>query len=167
MIDSYRTTDQDAAFGIRQSVDIALKALSPGINDTTTAVTCIEYLSVILARFAARRTALLHRYEGDELRVIARVPTFEGLVALAFDQILENAAGNTEIITRMLRAIEQIADVARNTRRRHILPRHVEVIAEVADRSVKSTYARDIIEADITRVSTVLSMNKGHTLYVS
>lgn len=166
-IDSYRTTDQDAAFGIRQLVDIALKALSPGVNDTTTAVTCIEYLSVILALYAVRRTAAPHRFDGDDLRVIARGPTFEGLVSLAFDQILENAEGNTEILTRLLQAIEQIAHVARNPRRRHILLRHVEVIAEVADRSVKSTYARDIIEAHTARVSTTVSMNEGHTLYVS
>ncbi len=47
-----------------------------------------------------------------------------GAASLAFDQILENAEGNTEIITRLLQAIEQIAEVARNTRRRHILLPH-------------------------------------------
>ncbi len=46
----YRTVEQDAAFGIRQLVDIALRALSPGINDTTTAVMCVDYLTAILAR---------------------------------------------------------------------------------------------------------------------
>jgi uncharacterized membrane protein len=51
-ISRYRTVEQDAAFGIRQIVDVALKALSPGINDTTTAVMCVDYLTVILARIA-------------------------------------------------------------------------------------------------------------------
>ncbi|MBA2647648.1 MAG: DUF2254 domain-containing protein, partial [Pyrinomonadaceae bacterium] len=54
-ISRYRTVEQDAAFGVRQIVDIALKALSPGINDTTTAVTCVDYLSSICARVARRR----------------------------------------------------------------------------------------------------------------
>ena len=54
-IDTYRTVDQDAGFGIRQLVDIALKALSPGINNTTTPITCIEFLSVILRQCASRR----------------------------------------------------------------------------------------------------------------
>jgi uncharacterized membrane protein len=117
-IDSYRTTDQDVLFGIRQLVDITLKALSPGINDTTTAVACIENLSVILQRCAARRIEPPHRFDDGELRVIAQGPTFERLVALAFDQILENAEGNTEIITRLLTAVGQVAEIARNTKRR-------------------------------------------------
>jgi uncharacterized membrane protein len=53
-IDRHRTVEQDSAFGIRQIVDMALKALSPGINDTTTAVMCVDYLSAILARLASR-----------------------------------------------------------------------------------------------------------------
>jgi uncharacterized membrane protein len=51
-ISSYRTVDQDPDFGVRQIVDMALKALSPGINDTSTAVICVDYLTVILARMA-------------------------------------------------------------------------------------------------------------------
>jgi uncharacterized membrane protein len=44
VISRQRTVQQDAGFGIRQIVDIAMKALSPGINDTTTAVMCVDYL---------------------------------------------------------------------------------------------------------------------------
>jgi uncharacterized membrane protein len=51
-IDRFRTVHQDCAFGIRQLVDMALRALSPGINDTTTAVMCLDYLTAILARLA-------------------------------------------------------------------------------------------------------------------
>ena len=67
-----RTVEHDAAFGLRQIVDIALKALSPGINDTTTAVMCVDYLAAILVRLAARRIATSHRLDQGELRVIAR-----------------------------------------------------------------------------------------------
>src|SRR5690606_17936686 len=49
------TTEQDVGFGIRQLVDIALKALSPSINDSTTAATCVDYLTAILVRLATRR----------------------------------------------------------------------------------------------------------------
>lgn len=156
-IDSYRTTDQDAAFGIRQLVDIALKALSPGVNDTTTAVTCIDYLAVILRRCASRRLESLYRFDRGELRVIARGPTFERLVALAFDQIVENAEGNTAILARMLTAIEQIAEAAQTAQRRRLLMRHVQVIAEVAERSVKSSYARRMIEESVARVRSLQS----------
>jgi uncharacterized membrane protein len=49
-IGAHRTVEQDVAFGIRQLVDVALRALSPGINDTTTAIHCIDYLGAILLR---------------------------------------------------------------------------------------------------------------------
>jgi uncharacterized membrane protein len=54
VISRQRTVQQDAGFGIRQIVDIAMKALSPGVNDTTTAVMCVDYLGAILARLAVR-----------------------------------------------------------------------------------------------------------------
>ena len=154
-VGSYRTTDQDVAFGIRQLVDIALKALSPGINDTTTAVTCIDYAAVILSRCASRRFESPYHFEHGELRVIARGPTFEHLAALAFDQIVENAEGNTAILVRLLTAVEQVAEVARTPQRRRVLMRHVRVVAEVADRSVKSSYARSVVEEHVARVRSV------------
>ena len=54
VISQYRTIDQDSGFGIRQLVDIALKALSPGVNDTTTAIVCIDYLGAILTERVER-----------------------------------------------------------------------------------------------------------------
>jgi uncharacterized membrane protein len=47
-----RTVEQDAAYGVRQLVDVALRALSPGVNDTTTATTCVDYLGAVLVRVA-------------------------------------------------------------------------------------------------------------------
>ena len=63
-ISSHRTVEQDAAFGIRQIVDVALKALSPGIIDTTTAVMCVDYLTAILARISASANPLLAPLRG-------------------------------------------------------------------------------------------------------
>jgi uncharacterized membrane protein len=66
-ISRHRTVDQDLALGIRQIVDMALKALSPGINDTTTAVTCVDYMTAILAQMASRDIPSSRRYEDGEL----------------------------------------------------------------------------------------------------
>ena len=101
-IDRYRTVEQDCAFGIRQIVDMALRALSPSINDTTTAVMCVDYLTAILARLASREIPSSHRYEEGELRIIAIGPTFASLVAESFDQIRGSASGNVAIMLRML-----------------------------------------------------------------
>ena len=63
-IDRHRTVEQDSAFGIRQIVDMALRALSPGINDTTTAVMCVDYLGAILVRLAPRSIPLIAPLRG-------------------------------------------------------------------------------------------------------
>src|SRR5690554_3755177 len=85
-IGSYRTIDQDVAFGIRQLVDVALKALSPAINDRTTAVTSLDYLSVILQRRAGRHIEPRPMCDDSTLRVLPAGPAFEGLLALGVAQ---------------------------------------------------------------------------------
>lgn len=67
-----RTVEQDPAFGIRQIVDVALRALSPSLNDTTTAILCINYLADLLTQAVTRTTASPYRHYQGRLRVIAR-----------------------------------------------------------------------------------------------
>ena len=146
-----RTTVQDAGFGIRQIVDISLKALSPGINDTTTAVTCVQYLSAVLARLAARRLADPCRTDGGKLRVIARGANFPGLLGEAFDQIRRNAAGNVAVLLTLLDALEVVAVRTRDVGRLGAVARQVELIAEVARRTIPSLPDREGIEAALDR----------------
>lgn len=140
VISPHRTVEQDASFGIRQLVDIALKALSPGINDTTTAVMCLDYLAAILVRLASRPIATARRLEQGELRVIARRPCFESLLAEAFDQIRQNAAGNVAVLTHLLHALETIAGQTASARRRQSLRQQADLIAAVAERTIASDH---------------------------
>ena len=151
-ISRHRTVDQDAAFGIRQIVDIALKALSPGINDTTTAVMCVDYLTAILARIAPRQIPSSLRYEDGELRVIAKGPSFESLLAESFDQIRSNAQGNVAIMLRMLGAVQTLASLTICPRRRRLLGEQVQWIAELAEGTVESAHDRSKIDARLARV---------------
>ena len=155
-IDRHRTVKQDSAFGIRQIVDMALKALSPGINDTTTAVMCVDYLSAILARLASRPIPPSHRYEEGELRVIAKGPSFESLLSDAFDQIRRNANGNVTIFLRILEALQILAGLPTGPRRRRALFEQMQQIAELAARSVDSAHDRAKIEAHLMRLSIIL-----------
>ncbi len=148
----YRTLEQDAAFGIRQLVDVALKALSPGINDTTTAVTCVDYLTTILARLAPQHIPASHRYEDGELRVIAIGPSFQSLLSEAFDQIRESAKGNLGIMLRMLGALQTIASLAASPSRRQALLEQVEGIAELAKRTIDSPHDRTRFESRLAQV---------------
>jgi uncharacterized membrane protein len=136
----YRTIDQDVAFGIRQIVDIALKALSPGVNDTTTAVVCIDYLGAILSELAVRRIDPHFRSQDGDVRVIARGATFESFVRGAFDQIRDVAAENTAIYLRLLNALATVAQRTTTTRRRTALASQVDLISDEADRVLASDY---------------------------
>jgi len=144
-IGRYRTVEQDPAFGIRQLVDMALKAMSPGINDTSTAVMCVDYLTAILAQLAARKFPTLQRYEGDELRVMTIAPTFEGLLAEAFDQIRGSAGGNVAIMARMLSAFETLIDLTDRPNRRRAIRDQVQWLAELAGRTIESKHERERI----------------------
>ncbi len=156
IISRQRTVEQDAAFGIRQIVDVALKALSPGINDTTTAVMCVDYLTAILARLSIRQMATSIRMDQDELRVIARCPSFESLLAEAFDQIRQNAEANVAVLTRLLQALEIIAGQTTNAQRRQALSQQADLIASVALRTITSPHDRVGIEASLARLSYIL-----------
>ncbi|ACU89068.1 DUF2254 domain-containing protein [Desulfomicrobium baculatum] len=155
-ISRHRTVEQDAAFGIRQIVDVALKALSPGINDTTTAVMCVDYLTVILARLAPRRITSLYRYGEERLRVIARGPGFESLLTESFDQIRGNASGNFVIMSRMIDAILTLAGLTTTPQRRRALLDQVQWIAELAGRTLEAKHDRTRINTQITRVREML-----------
>ena len=155
-ISRYRTVEQDAAFGIRQIVDVALKALSPGINDTTTAVMCVDYLAAILAQIGPREVPSSHRCEKGELRVIAIGPSFESLLAESFDQIRSFAKGDVVIMSRMLDAIQTLAGLTASPHRRQALRDQIQWIAELAGRTVDSPHDRERLEARLTRVRKAL-----------
>ena len=152
----HRTLEQDAAFGIRQLVDIALKALSPGINDTTTAATCVDYLAMILARLASQHIPASHRYEDGELRVIAIGPTFQSLLSEAFDQIRESAKGNLGIMLRMLGSLETIGSLTTDPSRRQALHEQMEWIAELAARTIESPHDLTRFESRLAQVREAL-----------
>jgi uncharacterized membrane protein len=151
-----RTVEQDPAFGIRQIVDIAIKALSPGVNDTSTAVMCVDYLTSILARLVGRQFPPVHRYDGDTLRMVAIVPSFEGLLAEAFDQIRGSAAENVAILVRMLGALDNLGSLT--IRRSHIqaLDEQLQSIAELVDRCIKSSHDRARLEMSLSEVRKTL-----------
>jgi uncharacterized membrane protein len=155
-IDRYRTVQQDCAFGIRQIVDMALRALSPSVNDTTTAVMCVDYLTAILARLTSRGIPSSHRYEDGELRVIAIGPTFASLVAESFDQIRSSAAGNVGIMLRMLGALQTITSLTASPIRRRTLREQVQWIAELAERTIDSPHDRERLESRLARMREAL-----------
>ena len=142
----HRTTFQDVGFGIRQIVDIALKGLSPGVNDTTTAVICVNYLTAILARLAPRQIETPFRMQDGRLRVIARGPTFQSLLDESFDQIRQNAQNNVAVLVRLIEVLHVLAGLTHDERRRQALQRHADLVFEMAARTIASAHDRTAFE---------------------
>lgn len=150
VIGRQRTVQQDAGYGIRQIVDVAIKALSPGINDTTTAVMCIDYLAAIMIRLASRDFPTLHRMDDCMLRVIAKGPRFESLLAEAFTQIRQNGGGNVAVMIHLLDSLRKIASVAVPGPRRQALLTQANLVSATAEST--------IVVHDLTEVQTAKSV---------
>jgi uncharacterized membrane protein len=105
-----RTLEQDVEFGILQIVDIALKAISPAVNDPSTAIGCIDQLSRILIRHASREPADSVLFDPPGVaRVVIIWPSFERLVEAAFEQIRLYSTGDVAVSLRLLRALRDVA----------------------------------------------------------
>ncbi len=105
-----RTLQQDVEFGVLQIVDVALKAISPAVNDPSTAISCVDQLSRILIRFASREPPedLLYDPPGIVRASIGSIH-FERLLEAAFEQIRMYSKTDVAVSLRLLRALGDIA----------------------------------------------------------
>jgi uncharacterized membrane protein len=120
-----RTLQQDVEFGVLQIVDIALKAISPAVNDPTTAINCIDQLSRILIRFASREPPedLLYDPPGIVRASIAWIH-FDRLLEAAFEQIRMYSKTDVAVSLRLLRALSDIAASTPDPEFHQILVKH-------------------------------------------
>jgi uncharacterized membrane protein len=131
-----RTLQQDAEFGVLQIVDIALKAISPAVNDPTTAINCVDQLSRILIRFASREPPeeLLYDPPGIVRASIGWIG-FERLLEAAFEQIRMYSKTDVAVSLRLLRALGDIAASTSDPEFRGILVKHgLRIVAGCAER---------------------------------
>ena len=105
-----RTLQQDVEFGVLQIVDIALKAISPAVNDPSTAITCLDQLSRILIRWVSRYLPEIMLSDPPHvLRVIMPAIELEGLLDTAFEQIRHYGVADVAVSARLLRALDDVA----------------------------------------------------------
>ncbi len=112
-VSNERDVRQDPAYGLRQLVDVALRAISPGINDPTTALNCVRYVEAALERLATRALPPRVRRLGAAEAVVATV-AFEEYVELAFIEIGRYATGDARVVGALLAALETVAAAARD-----------------------------------------------------
>jgi uncharacterized membrane protein len=106
-----RTAEQDPKYPIRLLVDIAIRALSPAINDPTTAVQAIDQIEDLLRRLGRRDLdAGYARDANGVLRLVFPMPTWEDYLTLAFDEIRQYGAGSVQVMRRLRSALVGLAD---------------------------------------------------------
>ncbi len=144
-----RTMQDDAEFGVRQIVDIALKAISPAVNDPSTAVTCIDHLSRLLVRIAARPDPRDTFARNGAARVRIRVTGFEAMVDLAFTQIRQYGKADMAVGLRVLRSLDVVAEVTEDPARKAVLARH----ARLVEAAMRASFPADDCRALDARVT--------------
>jgi len=109
LIGRRRTDDQDPEYGIHQLVEVALRALSPGVNDPYTAITCVDWLGATLTSIGRRGLQKPRRRGANGvLRLVLDPITFDGMLSAAFDQIRQNAVRNPAVAIRILEALDSM-----------------------------------------------------------
>lgn len=126
-ISDERDIVQDARYGLRQLVDIALRALSPGINDPSTAVTCLGYLRACLERLTERDLPATKRLleEPDVVVEAVHLP-YRAYLELGFLEIARAARADARVQDELVAALRAVDDIARDGP-------HPERVADVAD----------------------------------
>jgi uncharacterized membrane protein len=152
-----RTLQQDIEFGIIQIVDIGLRAMSPAVNDPSTAISCVDQLSRIMIRWTGRSPPPSHYYAPPHvLRLTVPWMTFEGLLDTAFEQIRHYAAADVAVSLRLMRAFNDIAGATvHGDQRRLLLERARRVVTGCSghlpkDELVKLQQRLEVIEAGVS-----------------
>ena len=140
---TYRTRYQDALFSLQQLVEIAAHALSPGINEPFTALTCIDWLGTGLRGVLRRDLPAPDRYDTKgNLRVLVPAVTFEEFARSAFDQLRVYGASNPDVVMRLLNMIASLAPDICRANDRAVLRHHVQIIGADAADQLKNEHDR-------------------------
>lgn len=157
-----RTSDQDIEFGVNQLVEIAVRALSPGLNDPFTAITCVDHLGSALCRLATRDIPSTYRHDPQkQLRVIAPANTFPEVMDAAFNQIRQYGRSSAAVTIRLLETIAVVAGFVHRPEDRAALLRHAEMIARGAREGLPEDEDRQAVEERCQAVTQLCSEPAG------
>jgi uncharacterized membrane protein len=145
-----RTLHQDVAFGVRQLVDVAERALSPGVNDPSTAVQCLDQLHVIL-RLLGTRPWPPDTWSADESDVVVQIrrPQWDGYVALALDEIRHWGADSLQVQRRIESMLRDLLTAVRPDRQ-EVLHHQLALLEASRRRAIPAEELRDLPSADLS-----------------
>ena len=154
----YRTLTQDVAFGVDQLVEIAIRALSPAVNDTFTALTCVDWLADSLCKIArVWAPTEAHRDRSGVIRVISDQVSYERLVQRAFEKIRQASWGMPAVMIRQLEALTTIMEQTTDADQARALWDQARMIHRASNESVPD----ESDKADVQRRYTALAAVYG------
>ncbi len=131
IIGNQRTEEQDVEFAIHQLVELALRALSPGINDPFTAIVCIDRLGACIGVLAGRNFPSAYRYDNNhQLRVVSHPITMEGIFNAAFNQIRQYGGSCVAVGLRLLETFGVLASTTDNPTVHEAIWQHAKMVKE-------------------------------------
>ncbi|MCF6136265.1 DUF2254 domain-containing protein [Pseudalkalibacillus berkeleyi] len=158
-IGGQRTTEQDIEFGIQKLTEIALRAISPGINDPQTAINCIQRLGKVLSRLAEESIEEPYIFDQDKnLRVVLRSHTFSHVLYKTFYQIRFYARQDVSVLASIIEALTLIAEKS-ESKLQDTIWNFAKAVGEGIDRT-------SLIELDhqyLNGKMEELAKNTGHT----
>ena len=161
VLGNQRSTAQDVAFSFQQLVEIAVRALSPGINDPFTAIACVDRLGSALCRLArCEMPSPLRLDRHGRLRLLAFGPTFAEILDTAFNPIRQSARSNPAVAIRMLDTIAQIASHVQYAQDAAWLQRHANMIVRGAREAVPE--AEDLLAVEAHFMAAAQMLRRLH-----
>lgn len=144
-----RTPTQDVAYAVNQLVEMAVRAMSPAINDPFTAMTCLDYIGEGLALFIKQGEKSSFYYDQNrKLRLFLEPVTFTELLNCAFDMIRHASCDNASVLLHMLEVIKSLSQVTDSPSVREELVRHIWYIQQESN-------AGALIDADRKRIASL------------
>ena len=153
-----RTPIQDPEFAIHQLVEVAVRALSPGINDPYTAMTCVDKLSAILCQLTQRPfPPYLHYDDKPCVRLQTQAITFECLAESAFNQIRQYGQSSVAVTIRLIESLANIARASQNKAQRDFVDKQITMLAQTNKQLELPLYDKQAIEQGIEQVKRCLA----------
>lgn len=138
VIGKTKTSQQDLEYSVHQMVEIAVRALSPGVNDPYTAITCIDNLTATLCYLAQAKFPSKYCFDEEKnLRIIADTVDFQGVLDAAFHQIRQFSGGNTAVIIRLMEGLITIHGFIKKEKHKKAVIRHAEMVLRCGQQTIK------------------------------
>ncbi len=155
---SQRTPEQDIEFSIHQLVEIAIRSLSPGINDPYTAIACIDQLGSALCNLAKRNFPSSYCYDDkDKLRLKLKPVPYSGILNASFDQIRQYGRASIAVTIRLLEMLILIAEQTRQSDQRRAIHRQADMILRGSQNSILEQNDRDDVQRRYDLLLSVLN----------